>query len=373
MLNTLIRGLCLILLGLMPFSTLAAETVMDEKTQTWCFGRYLIDIPLEAESHYTRDEYLGAGIGFSQKMTKAAFQEEVAGRTERIEAGYGHIGMKARGGSSGLEKRIAVGEEGAILTHWWAPYSDSRKFASRRDEKFYYIESFKFDNGWVFSTQREYPVAEPNTDTAIRMFTKLVQTVRYRPENEIPKEPGICLRNGFIASGENTGMPEAARIGFIIEHNPNVWITIESRSVDREGAAFREGGFPEDKEAIWLQEANWLQQLFRSAKIKGIRSGSQTINGLTGQESLVTATYQGDRPGIAHSFVWKTNGELKNPNKPMLRLTLFSRSGRGGSANKPERTPMTTEELIKLFDAIAGTIRIRPTGDAAGTVTDIGK
>jgi len=350
MLTPLVRWLCLILLGSVPFSAFAAETVMDEKMQTWCFGRYLIDVPMEARTLGGANEYLGTRI-YSEKMTRGAFQEMVTKRVEDIKAGYGPNRRKySTPDGRVLEKKIAVGEDGVILTSWWAPSSN----------KYYYLESFKFDRGRVFMTSKDLLGAK-NTDVSIRRFTEFVQTVRFRSENEIPKEPGICLEHGFIANGEDMETTEEASIAFRLENNQDVLISIKSSYVYQEWPSLLE----REREAA---QKGGLSRLLLG-KVKKIRSGSRKINGMPGEESLVTYPSD-DKTGMAHAFAWETSGELRNPDKPMIRLELYS--GHKGSGNTGVSS-METSDLLKLFDTIAGTIRIRPTGDAALPVANSGE
>jgi hypothetical protein len=348
-LRQLLNGLCLALLSgcagpllsddPSPLSALnAMETTMDGRMKTWCFGRYLVDMPMEARRIGGYNQYLGTRVE-TERMTREAFRERVEKRIERIRAGYADD-AKSRRDHRVLDKRIDVGEDGVILVGHKPVFDDTH----------YYLDTFKFDKEWVFMTSKPF-YSTGGRDTGISDFTKFVQTVRYRPEYEIPRDPGICLVNGFIANDEDMEVTEDASLLFELKDNPDVVINIESSANIR------------NLQPSLLERVSSGQKLIQRFKgLKTIRSGKRRINGIPGEEWLIQGPSD-DETGTAHMFQWEAQGEVDNPDKPFLHFCIESGQGVFGVTGV---STMETPELLKIYEAIVKTIRLRPTGDAAG-------
>jgi hypothetical protein len=317
------------------------ETTMDGRMKTWCFGRYLVDMPIEARLTGGDNEYLGTEIK-TERMAREAFRERVEKRIERIKAGYGDDANPSRDGRE-LDKRIDVGEDGVILVSHEPVFDDTH----------YYLDTFKFDKEWVFMTSKPLLTASSlqQTNRSVDRFTKFVQTVRYRPEYEIPRDPGICLVYGFIANDENMEVTEDAILQFELKDNPDVVINIESSANIR------------DLQPSLLERMSSGQKLIMKFKgLKTLRSGKRRINGIPGEEWLIQGL-SNDKLSSAHIFQWEAQGEVDNPDKPSLQLRIESGQGVLGVTGV---STMETPELLKIYEAIVKTIRLRPTGDAAG-------
>jgi hypothetical protein len=70
--------------------------------------------------------------------------------------------------------------------------------------------------------------SEKNLDSILNKYRNFLDNVRYRHESEIPKEPGFCFKDGFVANDEKESKGEDITVRFKLENNPDVIIKITS-------------------------------------------------------------------------------------------------------------------------------------------------
>lgn len=310
-----------------------SSSAMPDETQTWCFGRHLVDVPASAQLWGFGNEYQGVFIrsGGEDKDLIATMD----GVIEEQKSGY---------------KRI---DEGRIDAFTWLPKPGS-------DDRVYYYLSGHGDEKTVLD--------------GIRAILPLL---KYRDNHEIPDEPGVCLQNGFIPGKGEPSAGEQARIGFKFLEHPHVQILVKSHVPSLSGSGLLEeqsearvvDHFPERKDLPGkvsgrIRPHPWI--------IQRVRGGPLTVNGMPGEESL-TYFPADDMPGIAHGFSWETPGEVGNPLKPSIRLdmttgedqyTLRQRDGEILVQGALGASSLDTENVLKLYETVLKTIRVRPTSGA---------
>lgn len=71
----------------------------------------------------------------------------------------------------------------------------------------------------------------------------------------------------------------------------------------------------------------------------------------------------------AHLFTWETQGE---GTLDTLLITIEMSSGRNDANGNPQKTQLTNEQAIALWDRIVGSFRLRPAGGAPAKSSDVG-
>ena len=169
--------------------------------------------------------------------------------------------------------------------------------------------------------------------------------LRPRLDTEIPTEPGYCFEGGFIASPEWES--EEAGIDIDIAGHPDAFVSVwfyplPMRKHDRP-LLERMGGV--------------LQFLGRLAtSVRVLRSGDRQVGPYRGQEHLATAPNSGGMRG--HSFIWETEGE-GTLDTPALKIELTT--GHRDKSGNPQKTKLTDEQAMKLWDEVLNSFRVRPT------------
>ncbi|MBV8048880.1 MAG: hypothetical protein JO171_17155 [Paludibacterium sp.] len=301
---------------------------MFDKTQTYCFGRYLVDIPLDAELKGQGNLYQGARIT-TEKIGPQVLQARIDKKRDALKQGTYAASYYQ------FKREIKLENNGTILLGYDDPFNTPM----------YSIDSFKWERGMAFITsQGAYD--DKTIDATVGRYSSYLRSLRYRAPRDIPTEPGFCINNGFIASDGKTSQVEKANLAFRVKNNQDVRIRIETEVRFRPWPSLLE-----------RQKKARLDERFPGL-IKTIRSGELTVNGLTGEESL-TSFPSDDKTGDAHNFTWETLGEESNPLKPDIVLAITSGEGVAGVTGP---SSMDTRQIQALYETIVKSIRLRPTG-----------
>jgi hypothetical protein len=305
----------------------AAESQMFEKMKTYCFGRYLVDVPYEAELKGQGNTYLSTTIK-TERGSENFLRQKIENRLNELKEG------KTASERFLLNREIAPSKTSHLLIGYKEAFG-SPMFS---------IDSFKWDQGWIFTTSRG-PYDNKKIDSIIARFNDYLKSVRYRSDREVPKGAGFCIENGFIANDGKIPQLERASITFSLKKNPDVWFSIDTLTLSKNQPSILE-----------RQKAAKLDERF-SGKIKSIKEGIRIVNNMQGEESL-SEFPSDDQTGIAHNLIWETPGELNNPLKPMVSLEMTSGEGVAGVTGV---SSMSTKQIQALYEAIVKTIRLRPT------------
>ncbi|MDW5416658.1 T6SS immunity protein Tli4 family protein [Iodobacter sp. CM08] len=179
----------------------------------------------------------------------------------------------------------------------------------------------------------------------IDQYKTLINQTRYRAEKEIPKEPGFCFENGFVANDGKISQAEEASLYFVLKNNPYVKIRISSDVY-----------FKQHKPLLERTDETGIRIKFAS-KIKTFKRGNREVSTLKGEE-ILDRFPSDDEAGVAHSFVWETLGEVGNPLKASIHLEVNTGEGGGGQLFP---STLTDQEVMALYETIVKSIRIRPT------------
>jgi hypothetical protein len=311
----------LLLCGLLTCTSSVAEEVLSE-TKTWCFGRFLVDAPREIiltgqwGEYYTKAFETGRGAEEFQSKVNTTIRErknathEYDDKYERSEYPEGGkeqiIVSKHESIGGGMSYKLDV-------------------FALRKLNYFFYFTSEGYD--------------EDRIDRVVASYRdKILPALRFRPDNEIPKEPGFCFKDGFIAldGGEVSGRNEQASLYFDLKDHPDVRISIRSavRFVEAESLI-------ELHDAVKGDMESWVQ-------VDGV--GKREVNGLQGEERLLSGTKDGFTEYI---YKWQTLGEIGNPLKPELILSIEVGSPKASAS-------LEKEQVRALYETILKSLRFRP-------------
>ncbi|EEG09509.1 hypothetical protein FuraDRAFT_1449 [Pseudogulbenkiania ferrooxidans 2002] len=301
---------------------------MFDKMKTYCFGRYLVDVPYEAELKGQGNTYLSTTIK-TERGGEALLRQKIENKLNELKEG------KAASKRFQFNREIAPSKTSHLLLGYKEAFGSPM----------YSIDSFKWDRGWIFTTSRG-PYDDKKIDSIIARFNDYLKNVRYRPDREIPTEAGFCIENGFIANNGDVSQFEQSSLAFRVKSNQDVRIRIRSN------VEFKE--FPSI-----LARQKELENRY-PGQIKHVRAGLLSVNGMNGEESLMYFPSD-DKTGEAHDFSWETMGEIGNPQKPYIRLDITSGEGGAGVTGV---SSMSTKQIQALYESIVKTIRLRPTTEA---------
>jgi len=322
-------ALCAAMLG--SGGTSASEQTMNrtdfERSVTHCVGRFLIDLPADAEYVGGNYEYAFARVE-SRPMERDEFQKEVETIESELRNG------KHKSGTSLLLSKATSGADMQVLGYWG---NENRSSVVE-------ISGYRWLQG------RRYLVHKRATydklESAVsRMGTtiSMLQTWGASP----PTARGFCVEHAIFAD-EGRSDNESLNIRLRLKEHPGIVVDV---------ATNLNAGAP--PESLLSRKPGTLSALgILGATLGGLRNikeGNRTIGDHPGQEWLMKAP--GDHGQKAHLFTWEAPGLQGDALHPQIRIDLQSGNFDGGLEPKP--ISMTDRQMLALWDQILNSLRLR--------------
>ncbi|MFS2113223.1 T6SS immunity protein Tli4 family protein [Herbaspirillum frisingense] len=302
---------------------------------TFCVGRFLIDVPLGSKLSGADYKYDYLQIERPAPKSREAFQRELNQK---------EAALRAR----------KHDQDPSILRVSRTPDAESRLFAFWEFERargLIEIEGYRWIDGTQYFLKAQAGTSPPVEGTMSReelvlsKMEKALSNLRPRPDTEIPAEPGYCFEGGFIASPE--WELEEAGVDIDIAGHPDAFVSVW----------FYPLHMSKHDRPLLERMGGVLQFLGRLAtSVRVLRSGDRQVGPYRGQEHLATAPNSGGMRG--HSFIWETEGE-GTLDTPALKIELTT--GHRDKSGNPQKTKLTDEQAVKLWDEVLNSFRVRPT------------
>jgi hypothetical protein len=325
-------------------ATCYAEEPAMSDTNTYCVGRFLVDAPRDAQINEQVYEYLLGQVASDTSATDEQHFEEL---------------MEKREGDLKAGKR----KDGYMLTAVQTPSPTIRVFELSQNLLMgpsLALEAYRWDRGRVFSVSQKGFDAKKYPNILSLLQVDFLPNLHARNAEDIPSRPGFCLNDGFIASDGRAHQNEDAEISFKFARWPGVLISVRTVTIAKVG------------EPTLLQRADSdsVPEAFANVvnRIRVLRRGHRLINGRDGEELLETVPAEGGYH--LHQFRWEAQSTaVGDALKPTLIVEF--ESGMTSVNGDPVRPKLTDEQAIAVFDAVASSLRIRPTGTDKTSAGDL--
>lgn len=311
---------------------------MTENLKTVCVGRYLVDVPAQAEVSLSGGMLGGFEIS-TREEEEATFRERLAVREAELKAGSG----SASGGViETRELRIPhmIGRTlifGRTRSHG---FEGDRRVTS----EYASVETHAHLAGLSFVLAMQY-----GDDADVKLSEMLLSRIQVRDKDEIPTVPGFCVSRAVFAEPLPSHKNEHLVMHLGLPGHPDVALALFSIAGAKSGSGILSRTADVDASAS-------AEELLRVTKL---RAGKRNINGLDGEEVLERV--REFNFATTYGFNWETRGFEQDPLQPYLSLELQTGIGErpGG---KPVDTSLHEDALLSLWDSIASSIRIRKSG-----------
>ena len=307
--------------------TTTAATAPSSNGNTFCLGRFLIDMPQGARLHGAGYKYDFAQIEKPKAMSLEQFNKVVNEREAQLKA------VKHRVEPSLLRQTVRPNASSRILVFW------EQDFTSAGVE----IEGYRWIDGTRFLVTDEADTEKQAL--AVERMEQIVSGLRPRTVSDIPTDPGYCFEGGFIAN-ERWKSGEEIDISFRFPDHPGAALVVQIyplRASRRDPPLLdRVGGVMGAIGAV----ANRVQVL---------RRGDKAVGGFKGQEYLVAGSDHPGKPG--QLFTWETQGE-GTLQEPVIKIEL--RTGKVDDKGNPQATRWSNEEAMAVWDRILMSFKVRP-------------
>jgi len=240
-----------------------------EKAVTHCLGRFVLDLPSDAEYVGGNYEY-GYSTIEMQRMSYESYLQDLDAFEAKLRS------SKHKSSTSLLLKRIAANEKSRVLS-FWADYDAD---VMVKTSGFRWIDGIRY---FIQTTANpdKVEIAAAHVDTLLARLRSLT--------DEVPTVPGFCIAHAIIADDGNSNN-ESLNAHYRLKSRPDIVIDI---------ATTRNSGRP--PESLLSRKPGVLSALgILGATLGGvsnIRDGDRVIAGMPGQEWLMKAPNDhGQRP-----------------------------------------------------------------------------
>ena len=295
-----------------------------EKTKTYCIGRYVVDIPAEANPLERYDKYDSFTIKVQTKATRQDFDEAV----QKVRKEYSEDGWFITDDpqEQKIDSRVTKIIKGKTSKHKGDPLD---------------VFGFVLDKNTLFLIEGGHSDSPERTKRSNEAIHNLVKNLRYRNEHEIPKEAGQCIYQGFIKDQTKQYRYSIQKLGFRFKDYPTVVLRFEAETNDeyvlpmipRIEKKFKEVG-----------------QSQRQIDKGNIRKGEKNTAHLTGQEWISVEKMKG-KNGI--SALWEHTGSANNNQDPLISFEVDT----ARSSPLTQSSSLEQYDALKLYESILKTIR----------------
>lgn len=339
---------------------------MTEKRKTVCVGRYLVDVPAQAEVSLSRGMLDGFEIETIEE-SDSEFRDRITAR----EAAIVERGLKAESNGPGgiiaahdLRVSGMVGRSlvyGRTRTHG---FDGGRRI----DSEFVSVELHAHKDGISVSLSMQYA-----DEVDAKLGEALLARLQLRGENEIPSVAGFCIWRAVFVEPLPAHTNEHMVMHLGLPSHPDLALTLLSVA----------GGNPGPDLLARTADVDATTSADILLRMSKLRVRKRNINGIDGQEVLERAREFNFT--TTYGFNWETRGVTDDVLRPYLSLEMQTGvSERPGG--KPTDTSLHEDALIALWDSVASSIRLRrsdlppssyptpePPGPKLGTVADAGE
>lgn len=306
-----------------------------EKTKIFCFGRYAIEVPQEAQ-------LISGGFSFPSDIRIVSGNLEDAKRLadEKVK--------KLKWEHDTAE--ITYSGPGPIKDSWQLRYFESKYF---KEDNSLFFATYISKGGITFVLSDAIESGETESTVVARQLAR-AKTLRLREAEEVPAEPGFCIDHGFMP-GDQYDDQEMASAGIYLPSLPDVMFSVSSNKdayADINKAEFEKTERDKLSLLARIKSAQTVQGVLYP-KRDVLREGKRDVQHWKGEESLIR------RPDGTHDFEWAFVGtprDVANPSE--FGATMFTKVEHNmvGAAKKAS---LSDDEAVALWDKLLSGLKFR--------------
>jgi Tle cognate immunity protein 4 C-terminal domain/Tle cognate immunity protein 4 N-terminal domain len=305
-------------------NTMSQDTTSKK---THCLGRYLIDLPADAEIKASF-KYAGGIVETRRNITRSIFEQMVSVRESNLKSTSHKLGGNM------LVGRTSIGDDKILLQSWVDATTTQN---AHKNETFIYVK----DKSILFLRNTESDsVAQLRTIERAKMIAGYY---RHRNDNEVPTEAGFCINSGLITS-KNINSEEFTS-NVIFKQSPGMSASITSMVTGNPAGSML---------SRMEREMTFLDKSVLAA-MTVLRKKARAIGPVEGEEFLVAAIEDGKK---GYQFVWSTQGKANSIEFPSMTIRLTTaRLVNNEIAAAPFKTD---REALEMWDSLLNSLRLRP-------------
>lgn len=317
-----------------------------EDTKPQCIGRYLIDVPMSFNNVISNFTYDGFKVE-SKFIYPPAFKQRIELREKELREsstslenspvlkrvitlpeGKGVIFDRNQPNSNDsyriLEAHVYLNHIAFIITTDILDLSDPKYY----DEKRSHMEDYGFSE-----------IDTNNSSEKLSEMQHLISRMIGRLDNEIPKDKGICIPNGFILDDNRTHRNDI----YNLYENDDFKISINTINNSQNS-----------NDTLLMRESEGKNTLIENNK-KTLRINSLKLNDVNSQEWLISgeqSIFNELKNKVISGYpYYYFRLETSLPTSPLLSISMY---------NIEQETKYSEAEMIEIWDRIVGSLRYKP-------------
>jgi len=306
------------------------KTVTQMPMTTLPVGRFLIDVPKEAEIDWGRQgfEWAGPFIQTFPVPTPELLKEALEAEADQWRVPHKEGGMQ-------LEK-IVVGN---IPNSWFTYYWKDREIKFRNAVE---VRGYFWNRGRGFVLNNDAENNSKGHMETSKLLEKYFHRIALRAPREIPVGPGFCFDHAYF-QGEPARQPnEHIAMHITFPSNPDVYVRFCTDTVNEAGANGRK----------LLERVGASSPLHALMGVRRLRGQERKVGPYQGQE-LVERVREANLT-VGYTFMWEYQGQAESATAPSLMLEMFT-----GYGEPPVNSSLSRKQALALWDAILDSIRYR--------------
>ena len=305
------------------------------KTKLVCFGRYALEVLQEAElilgeASISNDiEIISGGLEASQ---------------QRVAQDIAQIKRK------NPTADITYNKEGSIDASWQIRYYESE---SAKEYKLHFFNTYVNKGDLTFILGGAIEDGETEEIAAARQAAQ-AKNLRLRIVDEVPNEPGYCIKHGFILDKLYAGQ-ETVSAGIRFPSLPDVTFSIHSNK-----DAYADLS-PKEFETSQKPELSLLARIAQAKKYQGdgypgrtvLREDKRDVQHWHGEESLIK------RNDGTHDFEWAFVGTPKDVANPSEYNAVMYTKVKHNVVGAARGASVSDDEAVALWDKLLSGLKFR--------------
>ena len=305
------------------------------KTKLVCFGRYALEVPLEAELIWG-----DASISDDIKIINGGLEAS----KRRVAADVATIKYKRD------TAEITYNKEGPVDASWQIRYYESE---TAKEYKLHFFNTYVNKGDLTFILGGS--VGQVDTeDVAAAKQAALAKNLRLRAVDENPNESGFCIDHAFISDRMYSDQ-ETVNVGIYLPSLPDVTFSISSNKDAY--ADFSPANFEKTERA----KLSLLARIEQAKKDQGssypsrtvLREGKRDVQHWHGEESLIK------RQDGTHDFEWAFVGTPRDVANPSEYNAIMFTKVEHNVVGAAHAASVSDNEAVALWDKLLSGLKFR--------------
>lgn len=312
--------------------TMTAE-MKNLEMKSICVGRFLIDIPADAEVSYRGAMIAGWSISTYDSETDEQFASRVAQKEAQLSGEKNERGRPSLESTHPVDKNGVHGKIHVFGREWIRGLPDEPLSENVRIEAMIRAQKHSFNLTIKYADDKD-----------LKELAELVTQFRSREESEIPTEAGFCFEGGFITEPITIAQKERTTMFVGLNGHPDVSIALNMTA-----------GITTAETLLERRDRSSVYNEYRS-RFHLFTRGTRTLNGQAGEELLERVHELNGNYG--HKFDWEAvHNRTDSVFTPDMSFEMSSGHGQPGTTVDAS---LTDAQALALWDKMLSSLRVRP-------------